>query len=292
MRASLVLAAVICLQPAASSTAYAWSGTGHKIVCQIAYEELTAPVRARVDALIAMDPQYRTFADSCTWPDIRPRARPTEHYVNVPRSVSRLDAAKPCPEAERCVVSAIVHDAAGLASTSDAAGQLELLKNIGHWVGDLHQPLHVAFRDDRLGNKIATSGQCRTMHAVWDKCIIKTGIGTDYAAAASKLRAEITDADRAKWVPRTIDTATVVSWANESLALARKPSVQYCVRNGYGCWYTADQMHYRGGPKRGVIVDRRYLAGQAPAVRERLKRAGVRLAAILNTVFAAKSTVH
>jgi S1/P1 Nuclease len=29
--------------------------------------------------------------------------------------------------------------------------KLVALKLLGHWVGDIHQPLHVSFEDDRLG---------------------------------------------------------------------------------------------------------------------------------------------
>ena len=37
----------------------------------------------------------------------------------------------------------------------DVSDQLRLLKSLGHWVGDVHQPLHVSFDDDRGGNLVA-----------------------------------------------------------------------------------------------------------------------------------------
>ena len=49
------------------------------------------------------------------------------------------------------------------------------------------------------------------------------------------------------------------------------------------CWYAPDQPEYKGGAQKVVTVDDAYLTAQAAAVRERLKMAGVRLAAILNT---------
>ncbi len=100
-------------------------------------------------------------------------------------------------------------------------------------------------------------------------------IGVDYAYTAAKLRAEITDQDRAGWVPPTIDVVAVVAWANESSAIAERPDVQYCVQKDDACWYAPDQPEYRGGAQRVVT--------QAATVRERLKMAGLRLAAILNT---------
>jgi S1/P1 Nuclease len=107
-------------------------------------------------------------------------------------------------------------------------------------------------------------------------------IGLDYEVIAARLRAEITDEDRKRWIPSTIDTAAVVAWANESSAIAERPDVQYCNQKGDACWYSADQQQYRGGPKKVVAVDGAYLAAQASVVRDRLKMAGIRLGAILN----------
>jgi hypothetical protein len=60
-------------------------------------------------------------------------------------------------------------------------------------------------------------------------CLIEKKIGLDYTYTAAKLRAEITDEDRARWVPQVIDIAAIVAWANESSAIAERPDVQYCV---------------------------------------------------------------
>ena len=132
------------------------------------------------------------------------------------------------------------------------------------------------------------AGPCKAnLHAVWDTCIIEKRIGLDYADTAEKLRAEITEEDRARWSPQVVDTAAVVSWANESSAIAERPEVQYCVRKDGACWYASDQQQYSGGAQRVVTVDDAYLTAQAATVRERIKMAGVRLGAILNTALMA-----
>ena len=283
MRALIILAGLIgaSLMP---SSAFAWGDVGHRVICQIAYEEVKPEIRARVDALVAIDPKFRTFADACTAPD-HPHIRSPEHYVDLPRSAKGIEVAHPCPVADRCVISAILNDTRDLALSLDVSDQLRLLKSLGHWVGDVHQPLHVSFDDDRGGNLVAIEGPCTkaNLHAVWDTCIIEKKIGLDYADIAAKLRAEITDEDRARWVPPIIDVAAVVAWANKSSAIAERPDVQYCVQKDDACWYAADQPEYRGGAQRIVTVDDAYLTAQAATVRERLKMAGVRLGAILNT---------
>jgi hypothetical protein len=50
-------------------------------------------------------------------------------------------------------LSAIKVEVALLSSNgADDEAKLEALKFLGHWVGDVHQPLHVSLEDDRGGN--------------------------------------------------------------------------------------------------------------------------------------------
>ena len=157
MRTLTVLAWLLGIA-AMSSPAFAWGDVGHRVICQIAYEELKPEIKARVDALVAIDPKFRTFADGCIWPDVFPRQRPPEHFVDLPRAAKGIDVAQPCPVADRCVISAILNDTRDLALSLDVSDQFRLLKSLGHWVGDVHQPLHVSFDDDRGGNLVAITG--------------------------------------------------------------------------------------------------------------------------------------
>src|SRR5215468_9865344 len=157
----------------AAPEARAWGDAGHRIVCQLAYLELTPAAKAKADALIALDPKFKSFAASCTWPDIFPVVRPAEHFMNVPRGARAVEAGNLCPVAERCVAKAILNDVHELASNPDAGERLRLLKSLGHWVGDIHQPFHVSFEDDKGGNYIAASGgRASSLHLVWDVCIV------------------------------------------------------------------------------------------------------------------------
>jgi hypothetical protein len=100
-------------------------------------------------------------------------------------------------------------------------------------------------------------------------------------AVAAALKGEIAGEDRKAWAPASLDAAAVASWANESLAIAESPAVQYCFQHADACWYAAGRRQF-SGQKREVEITDRYLEQDAPIVRERLKRAGVRLGAILN----------
>jgi hypothetical protein len=165
-------------------------------------------------------------------------------------------------------------------STATEQERLEALKYLGHWVGDVHQPLHVSFEDDRGGNSIGVSGGLCSwdLHAVWDRCIIEQGLGDDPYAIARALLDDVTHDDRATW-----RRSGPIDWANESFTFLVSPAVRYCVRTDTGCWYIADSDRLEPGePQKAVVVDRSYIEINTPTVRDRLVEAGVRLGGLLN----------
>jgi hypothetical protein len=182
------------------------------------------------------------------------------------------------------VAKAILNDAQNLGSNQDTGERLRLLKSLGHWVGDIHQPLHVSFEDDKGGNYVAASGSCAgSLHLVWDICIVESQIGSDEDEVASMLLREITTEDRKAWAPASLDASAIAAWATESLDIARRPLVQYCFQHDSGCWYSLEVQQFTGKP-RTVEITAYYLEEEAPIVRDRLKRAGIRLGAILNAM--------
>jgi len=76
---------------------------------------------------------------------------------------------------------------------------------------------------------------------------------------------------------------SIAGWANESFQVTRRKSVQYCVRVGTKCFYQqGNETFSEGEEEKVVIVDAAYLEQHVPFVRDRLKRAGIRLADLLN----------
>ena len=56
-----------------------------------------------------------------------------------------------------------------------------------------------------------------------------------------------------------------VDWANESFAIAREPSIGYCIMVDGTCQYAADNLAFKEGePERVVVVDDSYLDRHAP----------------------------
>jgi hypothetical protein len=272
----------------APSPAHAWGESGHYTVCEIAYLNLTPKAKAEVDRLIAVGGGYGSFTQSCTFPD-KPRQRAGEHFANYARGAPRVTGPA-CPGGRPCVLSAIDGDLAILRSPSATDDdKSKALKFIGHWYGDIHQPLHVSFADDQGGNLIDVRGPCQfSLHSVWDTCIVENRIfrpGSDrYArarAAAAALNATITARQRHVWVQ-----SAPWRWAAESYLITRRPMTGYCIPKPGSCWYSATEQSYSNGdPKRVQNVDNAYLDWAKPIVADRLKRAGIRLAHSLNKSF-------
>ena len=86
----------------ATSPACAWGDLGHKIICQIAFQELNNKARNEIIRLISHDATFDSFTDACTWPD-HPRKRAEEHFINVARSVHRDLSHRPKVPIHRCL---------------------------------------------------------------------------------------------------------------------------------------------------------------------------------------------
>ena len=256
---------------AITTEAHAWGDTGHKVVCELALRLVAPETRGRIEQLISTDGEFRSFADSCSWPD-HPRKRAAEHFLNLPRESTGLSAEN-CGESPQCVVTAIDKDFAVLASKSaDAQSKLAALKYLGHWVGDVHQPMHVSFADDRGGNDIKASGDCGpNLHAVWDTCLVQKVVGDDLEMALRDMMGTLTDQQRRQWAD-----GAAKDWANESFALTERSETRYCVREGTTCAPPAERLR----------IDPAYLAANVPVVRVQLLKAGVRLAYLLDRALA------
>lgn len=297
LRTGGVAAAVAsaCLPAALPAPAAAWGQDGHWIVCELAYRQLSDDARDAVDRLVAAQSDYETFAEGCHYPD-EPRKRPTEHYVNYDRSVVRVDALTE-PKNDPNVVSAIIEDAERLGDRSLSNEERgEALLFLGHWVGDIHQPLHVSFADDRGGNSVRKRGTCaaRNLHAVWDTCILQREV-MGLTAGETKLRrmrrrARAETAERlAKALPEKDRADTIgdtLPWrmAAESYRIVTHPTVGYCFRqtDDGPCVYEVGNLTLDDGEDaRTLEIDEDYTARMKPVVEESLLFASVRLAAMI-----------
>ena len=274
-----------------SSPAYGWGYEGHEIIATIARAELTPAVRGKVDAILATDTDALTGSDMAsraTWADAWRGAghRETAQWQFVDTEIDgSADGDAACfghPAADQpvsagpaqdCVVDKIREFTGELAAQSTTPTErLLALKYLLHFVGDVHQPLHASDNHDRGGNCVLVSlGGSRTvsLHAYWDTAVVEAAVGKDVNAAASSLLARITLAERAQW--RRGDPA---AWAAEAFQVAR--STVYTIGSPPGCQSDVAPIALPSG----------YEAAAQAAAQVQLRRAGVRLAMVLNTALA------
>ena len=281
MRSTLLLVTTLF-----AGNCFGWADTGHQAVCQIAYDELGDAARAEVDRLIAEDPQFETFAESCVWADGPPRQRPPDHYMNFPRN-TRAIGDSTCVMAETCLFTAIEADSRTLTTPgSTDSERLDALKLLGHWVGDIHQPFHASFGDDLGANAVEAIVQHdgelveTNLHGVWDYWIVAKRLGDDYRVLASDLRQNITDVERELW-----GFDSPVEWADESFQLAVAVDTRYCFQRQGSCWYGENNRILNPGePRRVLTIGDDYMATHLANVELRLAQAGIRLGALLNSL--------
>jgi hypothetical protein len=242
-----------------------WGFDGHRVVCEIAYQNLEPGTRDAVDELLAGDPEerFRDFRESCVWADeVRGRREArydtfrTAHYVNLPRRSDGFDLERDCGNTF-CVVEAILEQKAILEDENAPIGaRRDALKFVSHFVGDLHQPLHVGYEDDRGGNhiRLLVDGENLSLHSYWDSGFLSRS-GEEWQQIA-RIRFDIRGIDRALWA-----SDDPGDWANESFRIVED--------------------HVYVFPISPEVEDEYYFRN-IHSVEEQLKKAGIRLANLLN----------
>jgi hypothetical protein len=283
-----------------------WGWEGHQIVGRIAEGLISPSVAAKVDAILKNDTcgpyapcQYGATLSGCAgWADqikgvSKWRWTSPTHYLNTPDSKDlkscSYEYARDCKDSTLgpgyCITGAINNVTTQLFHSVNTACALKFLV---HYVGDVHQPLHVGFGGDRGGNDETVNwyGQSAgtypfELHGVWDYDIIEKfqdyeypemkNQWESYAAALSK---NLTAAQASAWGKCDDSLSSCVDdWARESIA--------YACSNSY---VGADGTTVLAFTKNHSLADP-YFYRNIELIHQRLQQGGVRLAAILNTIY-------
>lgn len=252
LRRRLLLGFLLLLAPA---PAFAWSRLGHRLIARLAADYLSNDARKELYRLLGQSPE-----DASDWADsIRSVRRQTSpwHYINVPVTASVGDDWRQYCGDQGCLFTAIERFATMLGDRSrHDAERAEALRFLIHFIADLHQPLHVADRDDHGGNdlRVTWSGRDNNLHAVWDtRLIASTGLSED--EWFGRLRKTARAMDRKK-----VARSSILTWGAESHDMAR--DVAYAVPPS-------------------LELEGEYASIALPQVEARLAKAGIRLAHLL-----------
>ncbi len=133
------------------------------------------------------------------------------------------------------------------------------LKLLIHFIGDLHQPMHIGLKEDKGGNDFNVKWfyNDSNLHRVWDSQMIE-----DYGMSYTEL------ADNADYLTKdnieAIGEGSIVDWVNETHEITK--TVYKNVKPD-------ENLRYR------------YSYENFTTVRSQLQKAGIRLAKILNDLF-------
>ncbi len=280
-----ILCTVIILL--ATQVIFAWGANGHRIVAQICYDNLAPNVQLRISELLGDD--YLTQV--ATWPDFirsEPKWNFTQywHYVTIDtdKTVKEVMDAAAKNDSIDNVIEAIQfmtlvlnednteeryhfqklmddHDVKPLNGSIDATALAFLV----HFIGDIHQPMHVGKGTDRGGNLIDVEffSEKMNLHSVWDEGIIeKEQLSfTEFAAFVNKhhikMKAECENDD-------------IVKWTTESVTAREK--IYKTLKVGVDSVTGLPDLKYQ------------YQHDNQPVIEKRLAAAGYRAAALLNSI--------
>lgn len=243
-----------------NSKVYAdWGKTGHRATGQIASQYLSPQAKAMINELL--DGQslalVSTFGDEIKSDTIYRKYSPW-HYVNYPFGGSYTSSAKSesgdlMAGIDSCIF--ILKDPKR--SKSEKAFYLKMLV---HFIGDLHQPMHVGIAKDRGGNRFQVQwfDEGTNLHRVWDEHLLDF-YNMSYTELAANIPA-LSDAE-----VQQIKLGTHYDWMAESRNLCEEVYAK---------------------TKVGANLKYAYAYEFMDKLRLQLYRGGVRLASILNEVFA------
>jgi nuclease S1 len=252
-----------------AAPAWAWAPLGHRLAGRLAERHLTPQAKAAVIELLEPG---ESIADASTWADEHRRdvkGSGPWHYVDVPLDQDRYDDrfAGDVPEKGNIVPKIREFRAVLKDRRRPVAERRFALRFLIHLVEDLHMPLHVGDNHDRGGNdtQVQFFDQGTNMHRLWDGDMLAR-VDTDEDRWLASMVA--TDTPEAR---KQAMAGTVEEWATESLLAARE---------AYKDPVTGRKI------RRGTKLDEAYQAANVPVARRRVYQAGVRLAMVLNEIFA------
>ena len=241
-----------------------WGVTGHRTVGKIAENHLSSKAKAAVQELLGGE----TLADVSTWADevrSQPEYKQTGswHFLNLPLGLSYPEFQKQVEGmTQENVYSALQkceHEL--LSKETTRAQKVEALKFIVHFVGDLHQPMHISRAEDKGGNTIQLNyeGKGLNLHSLWDTYLLEHQ-GLSYEQLAEKYD-HVAPQQIKQW-----QSDPLLKWIWESYEISSR------------LYAEVDAM-------KGRSIDEAYYKAHIGIIEDRIQKAGIRLAGVLNELF-------
>ena len=246
-----------------TSLLISWGFTGHRTIGQIAANHLTPQAKEAVVELLGEE----SLADAATWADqVRndPEYSGTApwHFINVPLGLTFEQFQQQVVSSDKMnVYTALLKEEKQLTDPAASHQQrVAALKFIAHFVGDVHQPMHVSRAEDKGGYTIQLQydNQGTNLHALWDTKLLEHS-GLNYQQLTAQYD-HATEQQIRKW-----QGDPPILWAWES--------------------YQISTQIYADVAANGRNIGSAYYDANFPVIENQIEKAGIRLAGVLNTVF-------
>lgn len=248
---------LVCSLLVISPNAFSWGKTGHRVVAEIAQRNLNSEAKKGIKDLLGDEDLARV----ANYPDEIRSDRKYDytgswHYVSIPTDKTYFDQKR---NKDGDVIETLFRMDETLRDSKKSKEEKAFaLKFMVHLMGDVHQPLHVGLAEDRGGNNVRVKWfkDPSNLHEIWDEKIIdfQQLSYTEYTTFLNHYsKAEKTD----------LIKGTFMDWAKESQELR---SVVYDTGG-------SENLSYE------------YNFKSKPVIEERLRKAGIRLASVLNNIF-------
>ncbi len=235
-----------------------WGRTGHRATGDVAASHLTKKAKRQIKKLLSGKSLalISTYGDEIR-SDNRYREYGPWHYVNFPFNSSY----EKHPKSEKGDLVQAIYKCITVLEDDTATREDKVfhLKLLVHFIGDLHQPLHVGKADDRGGNRFQVRwfDEGTNLHTVWDTKMIES-YNMSYSEIAANSRA------LSKAQLQQLTQGSVIDWMNESRALCED---------------------IYANTKVGEDLGYAYMYKYVGTVRFQIQKGGIRLAKILNDIF-------
>ncbi len=153
----------------------AWDALGHKIITEVAYNQLTKKARKQLDNILGKRGiiYYSSWADEIKSDTIYPRSF-VHHYQNLADTLTYADLEylwlnnKSEGEYAFYAIDSLVNVLKTDKTDADA------LKFVIHIMGDIFQPMHLARAKNRGGNRVQIRwfGKGINLHSLWDRWLL------------------------------------------------------------------------------------------------------------------------
>lgn len=340
MKKPLAIAISLLMFLASTAPALAWGDDGHETIGKIASLRITQHTRQRLGSILKSGD---TLANMATWADdVKDRIGEHDpdadtdaflqdtahnernrdwHFVDLPLNCASYQACTDyqLPNDIVHLINVCIRTLQGQSDPQFPLTQRNALRLLIHFIGDLHQPLHVGVgfieptgpttfriaRDpvfvsqhhlvhDRGGNQLIIDNDRKNLHGYWDFELVTSLMTVTHRSDSEQLGSFLkqTVAPQSNWTTQGPVSSWAEKWATDTLVLSRLQayrSITIVRQRTVPVLRNGQPLVRDGQPVTTVVYDitrpANYLTVNRTNVRMQLAKGGFRLAKLLDKIF-------